>query len=111
MGDMDFIGRLVVWVLGGYLLGTSLIITLEHLRVWRRNQSHLLPLHVWTVAVSFDLLIVHVLTLAGPLDWRAFIYLPGLLLGCISMTILMVHQRLVYGGRTSPTSDASREKS
>lgn len=93
--DSLLLGRLVVWLLGGYLLGTSLIVTYEHFRVWRAGRGRLLPLHVWSVAVSYDLLIVIVLTRTGPLDAQAVIYIPALLLGCVAMTVLIQHQRLI----------------
>lgn len=95
MDDVLLFGRLVVWILAGYVLGLALLVSIEHVNVWKHRKTHLLPLHVWSVALSYSLLLAYVLTESGPLGWRAVIYLPGLVAGAVAMTVLVRHQRLV----------------
>jgi len=96
--NLLFAGRLIVWLLGGVLVSLTFMVTWDHLHTWVRkgkDKSRSLPLHVWTVALSYDLLVIALLTRTGPLDWRAFIYIPALLLGVFAMYVLVKHQRLV----------------
>ncbi len=87
------VGQLLVWIMGGYVLGTTLLVVWTHFVMWRANVSLLLMMHVWAIALSYDLLIVSLLTRTGPLDFRALIYVPGLLLGAVGMTVLLHYQR------------------
>ncbi len=96
--DALYVGRLLVWLLGGGLVSLTFMVVWDHLRTWRRkgkDMRRMLPLHVWTVALSYDLLVITVLSRTGPLGWRAFIYVPALLIGVFAMYVLVKHQRLV----------------
>lgn len=96
MVEVLLAGRVVVWMLAGYVLGLAILVSIEHVNVWKHRRTHLLPLHVWSVALSYSLLLVYVLTETGPLGWRAVIYIPGLMAGAVAMTVLVRHQRLVH---------------
>lgn len=85
--------RLPVWILGGFVLGATFMVAMRHLRMWREStHKRLLPLHVWTIALSYDLLLAALLTRTEPADWRAFIYIPAILLGAVAMVVMLRYQ-------------------
>jgi hypothetical protein len=78
--------RLAVWMAGGLVLGFTFVVAWRHLQAWRRSsEKRLLPLHVWCIALSYDGLLVSLLSRTGPVDWRGSIYIPAILLGLVAM--------------------------
>lgn len=87
--------------MGGSLLLTTTWVLIRYFRQWRRTpgRAGLLPLHIWLIALSYDLLVVIVVGrgIAGGLDdsW-AWLRIPALAIGLGAMFILANFQRGHY---------------
>jgi hypothetical protein len=95
MDHGEFAAHVTVYILGGFVLGSTLLVAAQYFARWRSAPSgrRLLPLHVWTLAVSYDLLLLSQLSRFEPFDWRTFLYVPALLLGDAAMIAMLRHQR------------------
>ena len=83
----------VIQFLGGVVFVLSAYVIINHVRAWRRNDLHLLPLHVWLVSISYNFLVVS-LMLRGPENDLAFFFgSTGLLIGIYSLWVLATFQR------------------
>ena len=68
------------------VMALAFLVMGRYVRMWKRGSRALLPLHVWTMVLSYYLLI---LTLASrPIDWRAVGFIPALLLGLFSLATM-----------------------
>lgn len=102
MSAVELALRLPVWIVGGFVLGATFMVAVRHLQAWRHSPAkRLLPLHVWTIALSYDLLLVALLTRTGPADWRAGIYIPAILLGAAGMVVMLRYQSAERRGRNA----------
>lgn len=55
--------ELLVKLLAGFLLGGTVMVAVQHLRIWRKGPAkRLLPLHIALIALSYDLLLVALMT-------------------------------------------------
>lgn len=100
MGSMNqsmvFAIRMLELSLSAFLIGTTFVICVQYFRTWRKSNRHewrgLLPLHVFVVTASYDLLLLYATfdiygrTLAeGPPTWRLVILPPAYALGLVAM--------------------------
>lgn len=89
------------WLLismSGFLFGYTLVVATRymlHWRVIRRQPQAALPLHIWIVAFSYNLLLLGVAlqALVKVRWWHPFVYLPALGLGIGAMYVLGRAQR------------------
>lgn len=100
---MDFLLTAVTVFLAGGIVTMACLTIWRYVRLWRATPGSkgLLPLHVWTVASSYLLLVV--LMLLGAIsgqtelaDWRAWVRIPALGFGFVAMFILFNFQRKTY---------------
>lgn len=79
-----------------FLFGMTLVVSIKYWLRWKRlrPQPALLPLHIWTVALSYDLLLLGVAfqALTRVRWWHPYIYLPAMLLGAVAMVVIVKHQ-------------------
>lgn len=83
--------ELLLRIAGSFLLTCTVLVTAQYFVAWARNRhARLLKMHVWLIALSYDLLLVAVMT--RPLDdWRAALYVPAVFLGAAGMYAVMRH--------------------
>lgn len=65
----------------------------RHIRLWMSTGHNLLPLHVWLISISYNGLVISLLTNERDFHTRFWIYFPSLLLGVFSLYILSKGQR------------------
>ena len=79
--------------LGGGLALLTTVVLVRYFREWRRTpgRAGLLPLHVFLVAASYDLMVLgFTLGIATrPASWRAAIIIPALVLGLAAMFVMV----------------------
>lgn len=108
--SMSLATQLLVSAMSAFLMGFVLVIAWRYMRVYARaprDWRRLLPAHVWTIALSYDLLLLYAtvevyLRAADPdatLSWRAPILIVAYVLGVIAMAIIGRLHRL----RPDPT--------
>lgn len=85
-------GRTLLVSAGALLLGMTLVVVVRHFHAWRVGRGGLLPLHIWTIAASYDLLLFLVVTRTGPLGWRGWVQLPAVALGVWAMLAMLKYQ-------------------
>lgn len=85
--------RILLRIAGGFLLGSTLLVVWTHIKEWRRRDGALLPLHVWSIALSYDLFLFLTMTRIWPLDWRTPFLVIAIGLGSVGMLVLLKHQR------------------
>jgi len=89
----------LTWVVGlmaAGLMGFTFIVAMRywasyHISVTRgRVRRGLLPLHVWTIALSYDLLLLAVVIQMAVRTrwWHVVLFLPALFLGIIAMAVI-----------------------
>lgn len=90
--------------MSGLLMGITLVVAIMFFRAWRQTvntpRSGLLPFHVWTIALSYDLLLasatvevlIRVNADAHP-SWRLFVLTPAYVLGITAMYAVLRLQR------------------
>ena len=78
----------IAYLCGGVLLATSLYIVIRYLQRWRKRKSNPLPLHVWTITVSYVLIVLSILV--GPKEYNIsfWFYIPGFVLGTYALWTL-----------------------
>lgn len=84
--------RAVLVSLCGFLIGMTTVVAVRHIGQWRRDKTRLMPLHVWMIALSYDLLLISLLSRDEPLNWRAVIYGPAIVLGVAGMVTMLRYQ-------------------
>lgn len=101
--------RWIVLAMSGFLAGTTAVIATRYAVIWSRvpaeqKSQHrgLLPLHVWLVTLSYDLLLASAtvevwtrMTVAAGPSWRVFVLLPAYVLGVLAM--IVIYRRRVSG--------------
>lgn len=92
-----FVWRMILTAMSSLLFGWTLVVSLAYLHAWRTHPRHdwrgLLPLHVFTVSLSYDLLLLYAtievyLRIEDDADsafWRGMILIPAYALGFIAM--------------------------
>lgn len=111
--DADFWYRMVLLSLSSFLFGTTLVISVQYYFAWRRRNSDwrgLLPLHVATVSLSYNLMLLYstvetMLRIGDDTDtpwWRAAILIPAYITGFIAMYVI---GRLRYKKRLVTQND------
>lgn len=90
--------RFLLVTFGAFLLGMTLVVAARHFHAWRTGGGGLLPLHIWTIAGSYDLLLLLVVTRTGPLGWRGWVQFPAVVLGVWAMLAMLRFQ----GERKNP---------
>ena len=89
----------LTWVIGllaGGLMGFTVVVALRYWARWHvaategQARSGLLPFHVWTIALSYDLLLLGVVIQMSVRVrwWHVVIDLPALILGIIAMVVV-----------------------
>jgi len=93
--DGETAGYVVLYMLGGFIIGSSTLVAVQFFRRWRKEPhgARLLPLHVWALAISYDLLVITLLSRFDVFTWRALLYGPALLLGVAAMVAMLRYQR------------------
>jgi hypothetical protein len=92
---MDVLG----WIMGlmaAVLMGFTVIVGLRYWWGWHRivkaglADRHLLPLHVWVVAISYNCFLLGVVIQMSVLVrwWHPLVYLPGIALGFFAMVVM-----------------------
>ena len=85
--------RLIIHLLGGVVFSLSGFVIYKHIKRWQANKRYsLLPFHVWTIALSYDLLVLSLMTRIPRGDWAFVFGCTGLLLGICSLSILVRFQ-------------------
>ncbi len=112
---LDLAVRSLGALLGGGLLLLTTIVLVRYLLEWSRTpgRAGLLPLHVFLVAASYDLMVLgFTLGIATrPASWRAAIIIPALALGLVAMFVMVTFQRRTYAHkRREAAKRASREE-
>ena len=95
MGARGMIGmfaiELLLRIAGCFLLTCTVLLTGQYFIAWTRDrQARMLPTHVWMITLSYDLLLVAVMTRELD-DWRAILYVPAVFLGAAGMYAVMRH--------------------
>lgn len=93
---MALLAAVAVYVVTFFIIGSSLLVAAQFFLRWRATVrgSRLLPLHVWTLALSYDaLLVMGVAYWPHAPTWVACLYVPTLLLGVAAMVAMLRHQR------------------
>ena len=94
--DAEFWYRMVLLSLSSFLIGSTLVISARYFFAWRVRRNDwrgLLPLHVFVVALSYDLMMVYstvetYLRIGDNADvpwWRAALLVPAYITGFIAM--------------------------
>ncbi len=101
--DIDWVLaiRLAVGASGAFLAGVTLMVVINYYKAWMRHPRTepwhgLLPFHVLTVSLSYDLLLVYATINAlirteegGPLSiWRLCMVVPAIVLGFLAMYVM-----------------------
>lgn len=91
MGAVEF----VLYFAAAFLVGYTFVVVVRYALYWRvvRAQGKrvsTIPLHVWLVALSYDLLVFGMAyQIQRDLEpWHVFVYLPALLTGVVGMHVL-----------------------
>jgi hypothetical protein len=78
--------------LSGLVLGATTVVAVRHYLLWRKapDGARLLPLHVWLVALSYDLLVLATMLQSLVLLrwWHPWVFVPALLLGLGAMYVI-----------------------
>ena len=84
---IQFLGG-IVFVLSGYII-------LHHFRAWRSRdeRTRLLPLHVWLIAVSYNLLVISHMLRVPRTDLAFAFGSTALLVGIYSLWVMVKLQR------------------
>lgn len=81
-----------IQILGGVVFALSSFVIVRWYRAWKRQKSHPLPLHVWSIAISYNMLVLS-LMFRIPKGGVAFAFgCAGLLLGSYSLWVLSKYQ-------------------
>jgi len=95
--DAEFWWRMVLLALSGFLGGTTIVIALKYYHAWRTHTREdwrgLLPLHVFTVSLSYNFLLLYstvetYLRIGTDDDipwWRAALLIPAYVFGFVAM--------------------------
>jgi len=82
------------------MVGSTSVVAVRYMRRWRveRRDGHasaVLPLHIWCIALSYDLLVLGLAIQSQVLVrwWHPVIYLPALGLGLFAMYVLGKNQQ------------------
>lgn len=89
----DYIARWAVALAAGMTLMLSVYVISAHIQRWRGGVRKLLPLHVWTIAVAYNLIVMGMLLREVRFSVAFLIYYPGILLGIWSLLVLARSQR------------------
>lgn len=80
--------------LSALMFGATLVIAIRHMRHWRVLRAEgvraALPLHVWVIAMSYDLLLLGVAFQSQTYVrwWHPWVYIPALILGMYAMVVI-----------------------
>ncbi len=108
--DIDFVlaVRLIIGASAAFLAGVTLVVTRNYYLAWKRRApgpwTGLLPLHVLTISLSYDILLVYTTISAlirteegGPLSWwRVIMVASAIVFGFIAMYVMTQLRR--HGG-------------
>lgn len=94
--DADFWYRMVLLSLSSFLVGSTFVISVRYFFAWRKRDHDwrgLLPLHVFVVTVSYDLMLIYstvetMLRINDDADtvwWRAALLVPAYATGFVAM--------------------------
>jgi amino acid transporter len=90
----------VIFILATFLFGYTLVVAIRYMlryRVVRADdkQRAVLPLHIWMVATSYDILLLGAALqqLVHYRWWHSVVYIPALLIGIYAMWVLGRGQR------------------
>lgn len=90
--------KILLLLLTGVLIGLSAVVVYRYMRRWRdlrkEHGPRLLPLHIWSVALSYDLLLVGVYlqVLVKLRWWHPIVYIPAVILGIYAMIVINAGQ-------------------
>lgn len=86
--------RVPVYVLGGFILVTSFVVSVQHFQQWRSAPGNrLMPLHIALIALSYDLLVITLLSRTDQQPtWRIFVYAPALAIGAYALFVMLRYQ-------------------
>lgn len=96
---------LVIHLLGGIIFSLSGFVIVKHFRRWRQKKRGLLPLHVWVISVSYNLLVLSMMARVPRADLAFAFGCSGLLLGIYSLWILARFQ--IKSSREGGSSDSN----
>lgn len=82
----------LIFSAGGLLVGMTFWVSIRHLHQWRKDRTRLMPLHIGAIALSYNLLLVSLLTREDVVQWRALIYAPAIAIGVIGMIAMLKYQ-------------------
>lgn len=103
--DWLLFARLLLTSMSAFLVGTTLVISVTYFNAWRRRGvttwRGLLPLHVFAVTLSYDLLLIYAtieitfrLADESPASWRLPLLAVAYVLGLVAMhTIFKFRQK------------------
>ena len=90
--SIEGLATLMTILLSGLIFYYSGYVIFNHIRLWRQTGRNLLPLHVWLISISYNGLVVSLLTDERDFQLRFWIYVPSLLVGVFSLHILAKQQ-------------------
>lgn len=99
--------RLVMSSMSAFLAGVSWVVVIGYFRYWyaldaatKKEWLGLLPLHVFCIAASYNLLLVYAtietfirIGHGGHTTWRAWVLIPAYVLGLLSMQVIHGRRR------------------
>lgn len=97
--DWLWVARFAILGASGLLAGFTVMVAVRYAIIWSRltavqkyTWKGLLPLHVWLVAMSYDLFLLSAtvevwtrMTLGAGPSWRIVVLIPAYVLGVVSM--------------------------
>ena len=90
---------LLLYTLATFLVGFSLVAVIRFLLRWRvvRHSGRVttIPLHVWLVSLSYNLLVVGMVidVYQRSQAWHPYVFLPALITGIYGMIVLVKAQK------------------
>ena len=81
----------ILKIFEGMLFAMTLLVAGEHLWLWWKDRTRLMPAHIASIALSYDILLIIAMT--RPLDWRAYFYVPAIFFGFTGMMLMVRVQK------------------